>query len=1095
MARNRRSTATESRRPQPDQKRRQAGVPRGLFLLASLLFFTSGGTGLIYQVIWFKRFGHVWGSSSLAFAAVGGSFLLGLGLGAYLIGKRADQVRSPLGWYGICEIVIGLLALVIPFQISVLVDASSGIYAATAHLPLVSYLVQLGVTLLILGPPCVLMGGTLPLLIRQLTHRDGSLDQATGWLYAINTFGGAAGCYLSGFHLLPTLGMLTTNYLTAAVNVAIGMVSLVASRGAMVQLAGSSAPQAAASSAAAAPTATSLAWTPRMIALCVAAALSGCAALMLEMAWSRQLALVVGGSTYAYTATLFVVLLGIASGSLLFHLVLRRWASTAWLPMAVVGFMLGATLIGAWQLPRLSIWVASDAARVARGDQLWNGLICVGASCLVELIPAIGMGVLFPLFVHLTQASAARVGAAVGTIYAWNTAGSIVGATFTSILLFPRLGTAGTTALAAAMYVLTLLAMLPWQRRADFLRLGLVTGVGAAVVALLAWPSDPRNTNMGFGLYGYLGQEVIDAQETIFFREGASCNVLVTKAFPHHVSLRVNGKIDASSTGDMATQLGSAYLPRIFKPEAKEVLVIGYGSGCTPGHSLRFSDTHVTCCELEPAVWEASECFGTVNDRPHQQTLEWMQAENAKRPANERLSDEELAKQVRFNLILGDGRTLIQASDKKYDLIISEPSNPWVAGCSNLFTKEFFQAVKQRLNDDGVLVQWLQSYNFSIDDYLLIVRTLSSEFPYYGVMTLSGGADTLLMASKQPLLPNLEKLAELQQEVDRSPRIKADLDAWMGHSDLRWILLRHYMAGKDQLDKMLANHPSQTINTDVNLRLEFDAPLQVYRPIEADRLAQTALPKAVEGAKPAWVSMLAQRMGIEGDPAQLFTQIGNNTLAHAAKFESSTMQRAPMYQMYARDADAWFNAAARLKGENDEIKRGRRRAQLMMSMDDEKTNRLEALKELVALAPDDAETRAQLATRYLLLGDQPRAAAEYTEALRLRPELSYSTRNYNWANNLAWILATHPEESIRNGPEALRWAQAAAAAAADADFNVLDTLAAALAENGKFDEAASTTEQLIKLCADQPQLVDELKQRLALYRESKPYRELPKASS
>ena len=203
-----------------------------IFWLASLLFFVSGGTGLIYQVVWFKRFSHVWGSSSLAFAAVAGSFLFGLGVGAYLFGRFADRMTLPLRWYGVCELTIGGLALVIPREIAALADASASLYAGIPEEPLLRFFIQFGITLLVLGPPCALMGGTLPLLIRQLTTRDGTLDQATGWLYAINTLGAAAGCYLAGFHLLPSFGLLSTNNAAAIVNLVIGTVSVLVSRSA-----------------------------------------------------------------------------------------------------------------------------------------------------------------------------------------------------------------------------------------------------------------------------------------------------------------------------------------------------------------------------------------------------------------------------------------------------------------------------------------------------------------------------------------------------------------------------------------------------------------------------------------------------------------------------------------------------------------------------------------------------------------------------------------------------------------------------------------------------------------------------------------------
>ncbi len=1055
-------------------------IPTHLVWLASLLFFVSGGTGLVYQVIWFKRFAHVWGSSSLAFAAVGGSFLFGLGLGAYLLGRRADAVSFPLRWYGVCELLIGLWALIIPFEIAALVAASGGLYAAIPEQPLLRYLVQFGVTLLVIGPPCVLMGGTLPLLIRQLTDRDGSLDQATGWLYAVNTLGGAGGCYLAGFHLLPSMGMLTTNYLTAAVNLAIGAVSVLAS-GSAARVDVSAAPALSASAAR-----TSLGSGPRLIALYMAAAFSGCAALILEMTWSRQLALVLGGSTYAYTSTLFVVLLGIASGSLIFHFLLRRWASRAWLSLAVVGTLVVGTLAGIWLLPWISLQVAPLDVRLARGDLLMNGLICVGASCLVELLPAVGMGILFPLFVHLTQATAARVGAAVGNIYACNTAGSILGATFTAVLLFPRLGTAGAAALAVAMYVVTLLAMLPWEGRASLVRLGVSASAGAAAVALVAWPGDPRATNLGFGLYGYPGEGWFNANEVLFFEEGASSNVLVAKVTPNLLNLRVNGKVDASNGGDMATQVGLAYLPRIFKPDAKEILVIGFGSGCTPGHSLQFPDTHVTCCELEPAVYAAARHFKLINRRPHEQTRAWLEARNAELPSAERLSPEEIDKRARFAIVFGDGRTAIQASSKKYDLIISEPSNPWVAGCSNLFTQEFFHAARERLSDDGVLAQWIQTYNFTLENYLLIVRTMRSEFPHYGVITLSGGSDTLLLASSKPLMPEPDKLAALQEQVDRDPLVKADLDAWFGQSDLRWLLLRHYMAGKEQLDRAVASVPSKAINTDVNLRLEFDAPLQLYKPADPAQQAMTALPKAIEKDRATWVSSLARRMGLAGGTPEFFVALGDQTLTQAAKYEIASMQRGAVYASHVQNALPWYAIALKLQPDNAAARRGQRRAQLML---DEKTDRSQILQELVKLDPSDAEARAQLATWYLGKRERKRAVAEYEEALRLRPELSFSTRNYTWANNLAWILATSPEDDVRNGPEAVRWAQAAYDVAGHADWDMLDTLSVALAENGQFAEAIEATQRLIEHFSDDPKLVEGFKQRLALYRASKPYHE------
>lgn len=1005
--------------------------------MASLLFFVSGGTGLAYQVVWFKRFSHVWGSSSLAFAAVGGSFLFGLGLGAYLIGRVADRMPQPLRWYGVCELAIGLLALVIPFEIAALADASVSLYAAIPEEPVLRFLVQFAITLLVIGPPCMLMGGTLPLLIRQLTARDGSLDQATAWLYAINTFGAAAGCYLTGFHLLPALGLLTTNNLAAAINLSIGVVSLAVS--------GVSTPVMPRRDVS--PIAEGKGDAARLARLYFASALTGCAALALEMTWTRQLALIVGGSTYAYTATLFVVLVGIALGSLIFHFWLRPVASWSWLPVVIIGGSIAATVLGNALLPDLSMWMAPDEIREWRSDPLGNGVVCVAVSAVLEFLPAVGMGLLFPLFVHLTHASAARVGQAVGNIYAWNTLGSIVGASLTSLLLFSRIGTAGSIALAVGLYVVALLAMLSWRSPLEVFR-GVAVGlVGAAAVAFVAQPFNPLDTNMGLYMYGNpakvgggpLDPNWRDKIEMLSFEEGASSNVLVSKA-TQVISLRVNGKVDASSGADMATQMGAAYFPRMFKPDAKEVLVIGFGSGCTPGGSLMFPDTRVTCCEIEPAVYAASKQFAEQNHRPQEYTRTWLEARNSELPPEERLTPEEITKRARFSMIFGDGRTAVQGSGKKYDLIISEPSNPWLAGVSNLFTKEFFRTAREHLTEDGVLAQWIQTYSFTLTDYLMIVRTMHSEFPHFGIILLANGLDTVLLASNRPLLPTADNIAAVQKMVDADPEIASDLQRYLGAKDLRALLARYYQLGEDQIEPLLKEDPSQLLNTDLHLRLEFDAPLHLFRKLKQQESATAALLKAVD---PKWIERLAIATGVKRDSPEFRSMV-------AEYYRSIAILRTTQ----KREGEA-----------------------------------MDALRELIRLVPGDASAHAELAQRYLHDKQLAEAVEHFREALRARPDVGTVDGSNMWANNLAWILATSKDAKLRNGEEAVLWATKSCAADQRKNPATLDTLAAALAEAGRFEEAIRVAEEVLALAKSQPAVVQTTQDRIRSFKESKPIRE------
>lgn len=1043
-----------------------ARIPARVFRLASTLFVLSGATGLAYQVIWFKRFAHVWGSTSLAFAAVAGSFLFGLGLGAWLIGRLADRIARPLRWYGACELAIGVLALVIPFEIAALIGASVGLYATIPEQPLLRYLFQFTITLLVIGPPCVLMGGTLPLLIRLLTPRAGSLDHATGWLYAINTMGAATGCYLTGFHLLPLIGILWTNVLAAAVNVTIGLVALAASRAKQRAPEGAPRPPAPGPErpASAGP------WAPRGAQL--AAAFAGCGALVLEMTWSRQLALVLGGSTYAFTATLFVVLVGIALGSLIYHRWLRPVASRWETPLAAIGVLTVATLAGKAGLPALSRWVAPEGVRHLRADAGWNGAICVGASLALEMIPAVTMGLLFPLFIHRTRAGAERVGAAVGSVYAWNTLGSIAGAGFTAVLLFPHLGTAGAMALALGLYLLALLVLMPWRDPRASVAGSTTALVGAVAVVLAARPIDPLLTNSGMFHYGPPAALVGDlapvgqwrsAFTPLFFREGASSNVLVTRARAAGVTLRVNGKVDGSDGGDMTQQLGIAYFPLFLAPAAKDIMVIGFGTGTTPGAALMVPGTRVTCCEIEPAVYECAAQFAAVNHRPYEMN-------RAPRDPG------------RFSMIFGDGRTALQGSGRKFDLILSEPSNPWIAGVSNLFTREFFRTARQHLNEGGVLAQWVQTYSFTSADYMMIVRTLRTEFPHYGVVIFSDGSDTVLLASTRPLLPDPVGLAALQRVVDRSPGITADLETWFGGTRLGDLLVSHYLVGEQELNRLVDADGSTAINTDLHLRLEFDAPLHLFRKVAPEEDAAGAL---LSGVEPGWVEQLAERAGFPRDSAAFDLALGKRLLDIAAnprvrsgpaktealegavvRFESALAKRADLAQAYR-----WLARARLLQGRRPEA--------------------FTAIATAARLAPVDARIRGELGHAFFGAGRYGEAIAEYRAALRLHGRVVAADGSMLWANNLAWVLAAGPDARWRDGAEAVRWAERACIAERNEDVMTLDTYAAALAEAGRFEEALNISQRIIELAAARPAVVAETRSRIELYRGARPYRMAP----
>jgi tetratricopeptide (TPR) repeat protein len=294
------------------------------------------------------------------------------------------------------------------------------------------------------------------------------------------------------------------------------------------------------------------------------------------------------------------------------------------------------------------------------------------------------------------------------------------------------------------------------------------------------------------------------------------------------------------------------------------------------------------------------------------------------------------------------------------------------------------------------------------------------------------------------------------------------------------MLLANYVLGTEQLDRMLASDKSTVLNTDLDLRLEFDAPLHLFRELGRDEQVTVAL-AAASARDTKWTAQLAKNLGLAADSPDFFLALGDLALRQFSTFMSVALRP---YTYYADRAASWYSRALALDPKNEAATKGIRGAQLRRDIARDPES---ALRELVALDPDDASIHAQLAT--VLLGKKQRveAARHYREALRLEPRLSIETKNYTWANNLAWLLAASPEAELRDGPEALRWAQVACAIAGDGDPAAIDTLAAALAEVGRFQEAIATSKRIFAIAPEYTQLVESVQGRIKLYEKRQPY--------
>src|SRR5213593_1070164 len=716
----------------------------------SLLFFLSGATGLVYELLWVRLLYQAFGSTIESVTTVVAAYMGGLGLGAWLLGRRGDRHPRPAALYGGLEIAIGVFGLVSPFVLAL----THRIYVSAAGaLGLgggASVALRFALAALVLLVPTTLMGGTLPVLTRAFmgTERD-RLKPSLGWLYGINTLGAVAGTALAGFFLIEYVGIRASLWATAAVNLGLGAAALALARPlepVPVPALAADGPLAPVAPAAEAGR------TLRRVGLGLLG-VTAFAALLHEIAWTRVLVMIVGGSTYAFTLVLLVFLLGIGVGSA----VVARRAAAASETAADAALAQGVTAAGAALLfaffsllPRYIIAVFQAQSWGASQRLVALGLVIGG----VVLVPAIGMGMTFPLLTDLVAAGGTARGEDVGRAYALNTLGSIAGAVLTGFVLVVALGTDVTLRLglvvsaAAALALAALAARGVAEGSAQHRSLRTrVLGAGvlasAGLIAALGAPRwSTRLIDLGPAIYA---REPMDraAVETFLghrgarqlaYREGRNATVSVWESGPGR-SLKVNGKADASDHGDMDTEIMLGLAPVAARPQATSALVIGYGSGVTarvladmPGMQ------RVRVVEIEPAVLAMSRFFEHVNDTV------------LARPG--------------VSAVVDDARSALQLDRARYDVISSEPSNIWLAGVATLYTPEFYRIVRRRLADDGVFCQWVQLYQVPVPVVAGVVRNIRTVFPHVEVWFSSPG-DILIVGSLKPLMYDAAWLGRL----------------------------------------------------------------------------------------------------------------------------------------------------------------------------------------------------------------------------------------------------------------------------------------------------------------------------------------------
>ncbi len=730
---------------------------RWLYPTAFVCLLLSGIAGLVYQVVWARYLALFLGHTSYAVVAVLVAFMGGLALGNAWLGRHADRIERPLALYAWLEIGIAAYAVFFPAYFEICQGAYEAMGRGAA--PGSPWLLVLKFTFSFAAilVPTTLMGGTLPILTRLVTRSLGELRARVAGLYFVNSAGAVIGVAVADFWWIPAYGLDATVLGGAILNAVVGGLALVVSAKMREGMGTGARAVKGGEPIVEAPGAEET-YSRFELRLAVAAAgISGFVAMLYEVVWTRLLALVLGSSTHAFSIMLLTFITGIAVGAW----VVGRWRGLrrtfdafGWAELALALTLLGSMFFY-HLLPYVFMRLGSVVVRSPDTHAIYQGvqlLVCF----LVMFVPALCLGMTLPLASRVATAELARTGRSVGLVFSVNTLGTVLGAALAGLVLLPMLGLARSFALGVGLNLAIALVVL--LRRRTWLARAVAWG-SPVIVLGLTWVAgmllkSTWEQAFSLGLWrsktvpGTLAEyrEMVRTLDLRYYRDGAGASVAVsTWTNPVNskteLALRVNGKADATTLGDLPTQVLLAHIPLLLKLDTQDVMVVGVGSGTTCASALTHRTVrHVDAVEISPEVAEAARtAFGEHN-----------------RGA---LDD------PRVTVVLDDAKSFLKTSGKTYDLIISEPSNPWMAGVAGVFSAEFYDTCRRSLKPGGLMVQWVHVYESNDATLQTVLATMTSAFPFLTIwQTLPG--DLVLVGS---VAPTRYELDAIQERFDESP--------------------------------------------------------------------------------------------------------------------------------------------------------------------------------------------------------------------------------------------------------------------------------------------------------------------------------------
>jgi len=882
--------------------------------LIYLLFIFSGVSGLIYQIVWTRLLVLVFGNTMMATSTVLSAFMGGLAAGSYVLGKYIDRRPRPLlKVYAALEAGIGLFAVVFPLALDIATPMYAGLYTALEGNIVLLNLFRFAVCFVLIGLPTFLMGGTLPVLIKRFTGSDDSIGYQTGFLYGLNTVGAVIGTFACGYFMLRLLGMQKTTWVAVAINLAVAVVAWYLGRTASESADSSKAVTSPANDDFEEASIYGKA-TIRMVLIGIG--LSGFCALAYEVFWTRMLNLFLHNNVYSFTAILATFLIGIATGSLIYARFLSKIKQQIGL---FIWLQIGIAVIS-YSTPYIFRILHST---------LFNNFseaLTLAKTAVIMIGPTIMMGVAVPLAIQICRRGANREGTSVGTVYAANTVGAIIGAFAAGFILLPTVGLHLGVIIVAGLNLLAgFLPLMSGARK----KLRPAWGAGYAVIILVMFLSAPPD------LFKSLFQNAHPNADIMFYKEGKVANVLVYDFKKlGYKDFHLNAVNEASSRlwhVQLFKMLG--LLPALVHENPTDALMVAFGAGMSAGATARVVQS-LDCVDLNPDIGGIAEAFTRENL--------------------------DVINQPNFHKIVNDGRNALLLNPRKYSLIISDATNPKMFDSWTLYSQEFYQLVKDRLEPNGVFCQWAL-IPLPGDAIKVILNTFRSVFPHMSFWVIHGSTQVLMLGTPERLEIDYNELSK------RLEPLYEDAGLAEFGVDTPEKFLSFFMLGEDGLAELLDGFDK--ISTDDMPHAQFHVeqdPEGINNCLDLVKYRKSILPymKRSESLPAAFESTMAAYADI------------------AARLDVGFLKSDRL--MYAEAAvisdDAGLNDAnvAHMLNHCPEKKR--------------------YFRERIGLYPDDVTARNWLGNIYLLDGEFDSAKQEFEKTIALKPDHTFARMNLALTN-------------------------------------------------------------------------------------------------